>query len=284
MPRAIWKGHISFGLVNIPIQLYSAEQRSDMQFHLIDNRNQSRVRYERVNEVTGEEVPWNEIVKGYEYSDGNYVLLSDEDFKRADVEATQTVEIEDFIDAADLDWIYIDKPYFLTPGKKGEKGFVLLREALKRTKKVAIARVVIRSREHLAAVVARGDGLVLLLLRFHQELRDYGEYDLPSGTLKDYKITDKEMKMAEQLIASMESKWKPEAYHDEYREALMAWIEKKAKSDGAQPLASDEETPEEEPAIFNIMELLEQSVKTKKKKTTRKKARKHAKSASRKRA
>jgi DNA end-binding protein Ku len=264
MARPIWKGQVSFGLVNIPVVLYSAEQRADLHFNLIDSRNHARVRYERVNEATGEEVPWNQIVKGYEYSDGNYVLLSDEDFKKAAVEASQTVEIEDFVDAAAVDWVYFDKPYYLAPGKRGEKGFVLLRETLKRTEKVAIAKVVIRSRQHLAAVVPWRDRLVLMLLRFQQELRDYQEYDLPTGSLKDYKITPKELQMAEQLVKSMTSKWKPESYLDDYRSRLLAWIERKAKSDGVEPLVADEEEPEPT-EIINIMDLLEKSVKSKQK-------------------
>jgi DNA end-binding protein Ku len=254
-------------LVNVPVVLYSAEDRADLRFNMLDSRDHARVRYERVNEITGEEVPWDQIVKGYEYSDGNYVLLSDDDFKKAAVEASQTVEIEDFVDIDSIDRIYFDKPYYLVPGKRGEKGFVLLRETLKRTGKAAIAKVVIRSRQHLAAVVPRGDGMVLMLLRFQQELRDYEEYDLPRGSLKDYKISDKEIKMAEQLVKSMHAEWQPESYQDDYRTRLLEWIEKKVKSDGVEPAAAvdDEDDEADMPGIINIMDLLEKSVKSKQK-------------------
>jgi len=264
MPRPIWKGHISFGLVNVPVVLHPAEQRTDLHFNLIDSRDRARVRYERVNESTGEEVPWNQIAKGYEYSDGNYILLSDADFKRAAVEATQTIEIEDFVDSGSIDGIYIDKPYYLEPGKRGEKGYVLLRETLKRTKQVAVAKVVIRARQHLAAIAPRGDGLLLLLLRFQQELRDSRDLDLPGGSVKSFKISEKELKMAEQLVASMHSDWDPKAYQDDYRARLLAWIEKKAKSEGAEPLVSGEEEPEPV-EVINIMDLLEKSVKSQQK-------------------
>ena len=166
MARPIWKGHISFGLINIPVTLYPAEQRSELHFNLIDDRNKARVRYQRVNERTGEEVPWDNIVKGYEYEENEYVLLGDADFKQADVKATQTVELEDFVTAEEINGIYFDKPYYLVPSKAGIKGYVLLRETLKKTKKMGIARVVIRTREYVAALFPKGRGLVLDLLRY----------------------------------------------------------------------------------------------------------------------
>src|SRR5687768_6241532 len=165
MARPIWKGHISFGLVNVPVTLYSGEQRADLSFRLLDSRNAARIRYERVNEETGEEVPWDKIIKGYEYDNGNYVLLSDEEIENASPELTRTIEIEQFVDMQDIDVRYFDKPYVLVPDKKGEKGYVLLREAIREAGKAGIAKVVIRARQYLAALIAQGDALVLQLLR-----------------------------------------------------------------------------------------------------------------------
>lgn len=290
MARAIWKGHISFGLVNVPVNLHSAERRSELSFHLLDSRDRARVRYQRVNEATGEEVPWDQIVKGYEYGDGSYVVIGDEDLRRAAPEATQAVEIEGFVDREDIDLLYFDKPYYLSPDKKGEKGYVLLREVLERTGKVGIARVVIRTRQYVAALLPRQEALVLNLLRYHEELRATEDLDLPAGSAAEHKISDKEIKMAEQLVAAMTEDWEPERYHDEYREKLMAWIDRKIEA-GDLAEAPEAEELEEAPATYNIMDLLKRSVeesggtkkktskKTKKKtvsgskkKTTRKKA------------
>ena len=167
MSRPIWKGHISFGLVNVPVILHAAERRAgDLSFRMIDSRNSARVRYERVNEETGEEVPWDKIVKGYEYEDGNYVLMSEEELEHASPEMTRTIEIEQFVDLDDIDIRYFDRPYVLVPGNKGEKGYVLLREAIRDAGKVGIAKVVIRARQYLAALIPQGDALVLELLRY----------------------------------------------------------------------------------------------------------------------
>src|SRR5688572_16743355 len=169
MARPVWKGHISFGLVNVPIVLYSAERRADLSFQLIDSKNAARIRYERVNEETGEEVPWDKIVKGFEYEQGSYVLLSDEEIETASVEMTRTIEIEQFVDLEQIDVRYFDRPYVLVPDKNGQKGYVLLREAIAESGRAGIATVVIRSRQYLAALLASGDALLLELLRFAQE-------------------------------------------------------------------------------------------------------------------
>ena len=221
--RPIWKGHISFGLVNVPVVLYPAEQRADLQLHLIDSRNFSRVRYERVNAETGEEVPWNKAVKGYEYGDGNYVVLGSDELKQAAPEATKTIEIERFVNLDDIHQLYFDKPYYLEPDKKGAKPYALLREAMRETGKAGIARVVIRTRQYLSAMVVRDNALVLNLLRYHQELRSLKELDLP-GDLKEVGVKAQEMKMARDLLESMSGEWDPAEFHDEYREKLMAWI------------------------------------------------------------
>src|SRR3954464_12009464 len=204
MSRPIWKGHISFGLVNVPVVLHAAERRAgDLSFRMIDSRNSARVRYERVNEETGEEVPWDKIVKGYEYDDGNYVLLSEEELQNASPELTKTIEIEQFVDLKAIDIRYFERPYMLVPDKKGEKGYVLLREAIAASGKAGISKVVIRGRQHLSALISQGNALVLELLRFHQELIDLGEFDLPSADLRQYAVAKKEIDLATQLIKGM---------------------------------------------------------------------------------
>lgn len=272
--RPVWKGHISFGLVNVPVTLYPAEQRTDLSLHLIDSRDFSRVRYERVNADTGEEVPWDQVVKGYEYNDGNYVVIGQNELKAAAPEATQTVDVEAFVDLSEIDLIYFDKPYYLEPGKKGEKGYALLREALKESGKAGIAKVVIRTRQYVAALVPRGHALVLNLLRYQQELRATDELDLP-GSISQVGVSKQELKMARDLIKSMSTKWDPKKYHDEYRDKLMKWIEERIESGETYEVA---EVPaeEEEPVSYNIMDALKKSLAHtsggSRKKTTRKKA------------
>ncbi|MEO8377316.1 MAG: Ku protein [Candidatus Sumerlaeota bacterium] len=277
MARPVWKGTISFGLVSIPVTLYSAEISSDLRFNLLDSRDKAKVRYERLNEVTGEEVPWNNIVKGYEYEKGHYVLMRDEDFKRAAVEATKTVEIEDFVDEGDIPSVYFDKPYFLIPGKGGDKGYALLREAMRDSKKVGVAKVVIRSRQYLAAVKTWNDVIVLNLMRFAQEIQDPADYEVPGDNLKSLKIAPREVALAKQLVESMSGKWKPEQYKDEYRGALMDWIKKKIKAGQLdKPLEVEEQEEEEKPSskVVDVMSLLQQSLTHRKegrgKKTTAK--------------
>lgn len=260
MQRPIWKGHISFGLVNIPVTLYSAEKRTELHFHLLDSRNKARVRYERINDETGKEVPWNEIVKAFEVDQDNYVILKDEDFKRAAPKAVKTIEIEDFVNLSEIDYMYFEKPYILVPDKFGEKGYVLLRESLKKEKKVGIAKIVIRSKQYLAAVLACKNMLMIILLRFAQELRKADEFTLPEEDLKKYRITERELKMAAQLIEGMTNKWKPENYHDEYREALMQWIEEKAIQ--GKPKRTRKTKEKEEPGkVIDFMQLLKDSLK-----------------------
>jgi len=261
MARPIWKGSISFGLVSIPISLYSAVKKSEMHFQLLDKRTNSEVRYERVSEQTGQQVPWDQIVKGYKYHGGDFIVLTDEDFKKAAVEATQTIEILDFVHLDRIEYRYFDKPYYVIPEKSGGKGYVLLREVLKRTGKVAISKVVIRSRQYLAALIPQGEGLVLNILRYNDELRDPSEFKFPSGGVEQYKVTEKELKIAETLVESMVSEWEPNRYHDDYREALMDWIEKKARTGGAaSPPPSEEERRQMTGKVVDMMDLLQRSV------------------------
>jgi DNA end-binding protein Ku len=266
MPRPIWKGSISFGLVNIPVVLYPAERRSDISFHMLDRRNEARVRYQRVNEATGEEVPWEEIVKAYEDESGNYVVLSDEDFEKAAVESTQMIEIEDFVDRDEIKYVYYDKPYYLVPAQKGEKGYVLLREALKRTDKAGITKVVIRTKQYLGAVMAEGDALILEILRFQDEIRPEEEYDFPRQGVKHYKLSPRELEMAETLVETLAADWKPEKYHDDYREKLIEFIEEKKARGGESPPAKEEPAKGKKAEVVDMMELLRQSVETRAKK------------------
>ena len=260
MPRPIWKGHISFGLVNVPVVLYNAERRADLSFRLIDSRNSARVRYERVNEETGEEVPWDKIIKGYEYDDGNYVLLSEEELANASPEMTRTIEIEQFVDLADIDVRYFDRPYVLVPGNKGEKGYVLLREAVAGAGKAGIARVVIRARQYLAALIAQGDALVLELLRYHQELIDLSEFDVPSQDLREHKVAKKEIELATKLIDGMTAEWDAAKFHDEYRGALMKLVQRKIESGQTEAIDVEEVEGEPVPSTINFMDVLKKSV------------------------
>lgn len=273
MAPPIWKGHISFGLVHIPVVLQSAEKRSDIRFHMIDSRNSARVRYERVNEVTGAEVPWDKIVKGYEYDGGNYVVLNEKEMELALPELTKTIEIEQFVDPAQIDVLYYDRPYYVLPGKGGEKGYVLLREAMAASGRVGIARVVIRARGYVAALIPQDDALVLEMLRFQQEVRGADDYEFPTGSLSDYKVTKRELELAGRLIEGMAGDWDPGSYHDEYRNALMELIERRIKS-GATTAPDEDELvePKESPRTLNFMDVLKESLsKSAKPATTAKK-------------
>jgi DNA end-binding protein Ku len=258
MARPIWQGQIAFGLVNIPVGLHSVERHSDISFHLVDSRNSARIRYERVNEETGEEVPWDKIVKAYEYDRGNYVVLSDKELERASVQMTRTIEIERFVDLDAIDPLYFSKPYYLVPGKGGEKGYVLLREAMIDSGQAGIARVVIRTRQYLSAVVARGEALVLDLLRFDQELRKADDFDLPPRDLHHHHVSKKEVELAGRLIAGMAGEWNPKEYHDEYRDLLMKIIESKIETGETKEIETEE--PRHERTTVNFMDALKRSL------------------------
>jgi DNA end-binding protein Ku len=279
MARPIWSGTLSFGLLNVPVSLMTGERSVDLHFRMLDSRSNTPVRYERVNAETGEEVPWKEIVKAFEYAKGSYVVLEPEDIKSASSEGREVVDVKAFVDAESIGPEYFEKPYFLVPGKKAEKGYVLLRETLKRTGKIGIARVVIRTREYLSAVMPRGDALMLMLLRYPQELVDAGDYKIPEGKASEYRVSDKEIQMAEQLIESMSDDWKPDDYRDEFRDRLRKVIEKRMKSKGVVTPPSDEEAETPENATTNVvdfMSLLQQSLATNKRTPAKKAAAKTA--------
>lgn len=246
--RAIWKGSISFGLVNIPIALYPATRREELKFRLLRKSDLSPVNYKRVAEKDGKEVSWDEIVKGYEYEKGKYVVLKDEDFERVDLEATQTVDIQDFVEQEEIDPMFFYKPYYLEPQKGGDKAYALLRDALAESKKVGIAKVVIKTRQYLAGVKPEDGALVLELMHFAQELADPSKLHVP----KKVEVGKREMNMATALIDSMSSKWKPEKYRDDYREALMGVIEEKVEAGGKEI----EEKPKKAPKPTKVIDLV----------------------------
>jgi DNA end-binding protein Ku len=252
--RAIWKGAISFGLVNIPIGLYTATRREEIRFHLLRKTDLSPVNYKRVAAADGKEVPWDDIVKGYEYEKGKYIVLKEEDFARVDIEATQTVDITDFVQLKEVSPIFFYKPYYMEPEKGGDKAYVLLREALKSTGKIGIAKVVIKTRQYLAAVKPQDAGLMLELMHFADELVDASEFKIPAS--RD--VGDKELKMAEQLIDSMSGKWDPDKYHDEYREALKEVIEEKIENpDQPLPKAAPKKKATN---VIDLVSVLQQSL------------------------
>ncbi len=255
MPRAIWKGSISFGLVNIPVGLYSATQAgSDIKLRMLRAKDQSPIKYKRVAEADDKEVPWDEIVKGYEYEKGEFVLITDEDFDKVNVASNQTVDIREFVDLADIDPMFFEQPYFLAPEKGGDKAYALLREALEKSGKVGIAKVVIKTREHLAAVKPMGKALVLELMHFADELADPNELNLPA-----HEPGKKELTMAEQLIDSMSGKWKPDEWKDEYREALMELIEEKAAAPG-KTVRAPKATGRKPTNVVDLVSVLQESL------------------------
>lgn len=284
MARPIWTGTLSFGLLNVPVSLMSGERKVDLHFRMLDSRDRKPIRFERVNADTGEEVPWKDIIKAYEYDKGNYVVVEQEDIRAAAPESHETVEVETFVDRDSIDPRYFEKPYVLVPGKKAEKGYVLLRRTLENTGKAGIARVVIRTREYLSAVLPQGDALLLLLMRYPQELVDPDDYKLPSGSAASYRISDKEEKMATQLVASMSGQFKPDDYHDEFRARLQAIIRKRIKSKGATAKVEEPEREEEEATtnVVDFMALLQKSLDENKRTPAKKAARKTVKKAAKK--
>ncbi|MDP9291899.1 MAG: Ku protein [Verrucomicrobiota bacterium] len=262
--RAIWKGAISFGLVNIPIALYPATRREQFKFRLLRQSDLSPVNYKRVAEADGKEVPWGEIVKGYEYEKGKFVVLKEEDFQRVDLEATQTVDIIDFVELEEVDPMFFNKPYYMEPEKGGDKAYALLREALKTTGKIGIAKVVIKTRQYLAAVKPNKKGIVLELMHFAEELIDSSEFKI-----SDKEVGKKELEMAKALVASMSDEWNPQRYKDDYKEALMKVIEEKVESPDETP--EKKSKPRKATNVIDLVSVLQKSLQqtgTKSKKKT----------------
>lgn len=257
MPRELWKGAIQFGLVHIPVSLYPGEQREELSFTMLDRRDLSPVGYKRYNKNTGDEVPYDQIVKGYEWGEDQYVLLEKEDFQGAAPEKTQAVDIVGFVPRESLPAYFFESPYFLAPGKHGDKGYALLRETMIRTGKVGIARVVIRTREHLAALYAVDKWLVLNTLRYATELRDPSELKVPDD-LKEAKVNERELDMAERLVEDMDMKWDPTQFHDTYRDDILRLIEEKAQG---KVRAAPKAPKAREAEVIDFAALLEKSLK-----------------------
>lgn len=253
MPRPIWSGAISFGLVNVPVKVFSATSSKDVRFHQLDGKSNSRIKQKRVSAVTGEEVPFEDIIKAYEIAPDNYVTITPEELDALDPKATKTIDIEDFVDLDQIDPVYYERPYYLVPDKGGQKAYALLRNAMRETNKVGIARVVLRTKQYLAAIRPKDDALVMETMLFADEVNSLDELDLPGP---DVDVTDREEKMARSLIDSLTTDFEPDKYRDEYRERVLALIEQKASG---QAIVA-ETAAEEAPRVVDLMAALEASL------------------------
>lgn len=275
MAGNIWKGSVSFGLLNIPVTVQKAEEGHELSFKMLDEKDLSPIKYKKVSAKDGKEVPWPRIVKGYEYESGQYVLVTKDDFKAANPKASQTIDIQDFVEMEDIDLMYFEKPYYLVPQKNGEKGYHLLAEALKKTKKVAVAKVVMRTKMHLVAIMSKGDYLVMEMLRFSHEVLSVDEVDYLKGTTKP-KFNPKELKMAEELIEGMTAKWDPEQYKDTYNDDLMKVINFKISSGETNEIDYGDIIKDDSSGntgkVVDLMPLLRKSLEEKRKSKSRTKA------------
>jgi DNA end-binding protein Ku len=256
MARSMWKGSLAFGLVNIPIELYGATRDHRPKFRLLHAKDEAPVKYERVCQSEGKPVAWEDLVKGYEYQKGHFVVLTKDDFKTAALEKTKTIDILDFVDPKEIDERYFETPYYLLPSKGADRAYALLREAIRESGKVGIAKIILRDAQHLAAVESIGDAIVLTMMRFADELVDLAEFRFP----KAEGIRQPEMKMARQLIDNLASTWDPGKYTDEYKENLMRVIQAKLK--GRKPRLQERETPQSADVV-DLMARLRASLESK---------------------
>jgi DNA end-binding protein Ku len=257
---SIWKGSLSFGLVNIPVEARTAIQGDHISFRMLHEEDQAPIKYERVSSTTGDPVPWGEIVKGYEYSKNKYVIITDEDFKTAAVESSKTLEIVDFVKEEEIDPRYFETPYFLVPSKGGEKAYALLREAIRKTGSVGIGKIIMRQKQHLAGIRVVGEALILEIMRFANELIDPETLSLPDSSL----VRPQELNMAEQLVTSLAEPFDPTKYTDEYRANLMRLIHGKMK--GKKINLKPEAGPERGTEVIDLMTRLRESLESGKKK------------------
>ncbi|HKU86536.1 MAG TPA: Ku protein [Casimicrobiaceae bacterium] len=262
MARPIWKGLISFGLVSVPVGLYSAEDSHQLSFSMLDKRDFSPVGYKRYNKSTGREVPWNDIVKGYEYEKDQYVVLTEEDFRRANVQQARSIDITTFVDADAIPPQYFETPYYLVPEARGQKVYALLRETLRDVNKIGVGEVVIRTTHHLAAVVPIDDALMMITMRYADEIREGKAFDFPSRSLKAAGVKPKELELARKLIEDMAGPFNPEEFEDTYNDELMHRIEEKVKKGETQELTKPEGEKEAKRSakVIDLMELLKQSI------------------------
>ncbi|HEY6125145.1 MAG TPA: Ku protein [Steroidobacteraceae bacterium] len=261
--RGLWNGAISFSLIHIPVSLHTAARAHELDLNLLDKRDFAPVGYQRYNKATGKVVEWNDVVKGYEYEKGEYVVLTDEDFRRANVEASRTIDIQTFVDRDAIAPYYFDTPYFLVPDKNGERVYALLREALEQSKKLAVATFVLRSRQHVAALMPVDKIIVLNTLRYEQEIQPHPEV-AAAVAKKANAAGGRELTMALKLVDEMSEKWKPEVFTDTYRDDLLKRIQQKVKAGQTHTLTEPEaETTERAPAggkVVDLMSLLQRSL------------------------
>lgn len=253
MPRPLWKGAITFGLVSIPVEVHTAVRDRSLHFNMLTAADKSRVKFKRVSEKTGREVDWDDLVKGYEYAKGKFVVLTAKDFEAAALEKTKTIDILDFVEADKIDDRYFDKPYYLTAGSGGERAYALLRETIREAGRIGVAKFVLRDKQHLAAIEVIEDAIVLSILRFADELVDTSAYKFPSAK----GIKANELKMARMLVNELASDWNPEQYTDDYRQNLMRIIEARKKGSEAKLKDTTEEQPEK---VVDLMERLRRSL------------------------
>ncbi len=262
--RALWKGAISFGLVHIPVSLHPATSSSGLDFDWLDKRTMDPVGYKRINKKTGKEIDKDNIVKGIEYEDGQYVVLTEPEIKAAYPKSTQSIDIEAFVPLAEIPFVYLERPYYLAPVGKGAKVYALLRETLLRSGRAGLARVVISTKQYFAALVATGPALILNLLRWSDEVRSWEGLELPPKGLKGLGLSERELKMAQQLVDDMTTSWDPEKFHDSFKEDVMALVEKKVQA-GQLETVVQPETAEEAPGksaeIIDLAELLKRSLR-----------------------
>ncbi|MDE1184172.1 Ku protein [Paraburkholderia sp.] len=262
MPHMIWKGAISFGLVHVPVQLYPATQSEKVGFNLLDKRTVDPVGYKQINKRTGKDVTRDNIVRGFEYEKGKYVVMSDDEIRAANPESTQTVDILAFVDAPEISFLYLDTPYFLAPDRKGEKVYALLRDALKSSGKIGVANVVLHNKQHLAALVAVGPVLALNTLRWAAEVRDVDELKLPPEDPKKAGVNARELDMAKKLIDDMSDTWNPADYHDTFRDDIMALVDRKIREGKTEEVDAIEAPHESRQSadILDLSELLKRSL------------------------
>jgi DNA end-binding protein Ku len=250
----IWKGAISFGLVHVPVQLYPATQSEKVGFNLLDKRTIDPIGYKQINKRTGKDVTRDNIVRGFEYEKDKYVVLSDDEIRSANPESTQTVDILAFVDAPDISFLYLDTPYFLTPDRKGEKVYALLREAMKASGKIGVASVVLHNKQHLAALIPVGPVLALNTLRWAAEVRDFDDFKLPADGVKAAGVSARELDMAKKLIDDMSDKWDPSQYHDTFRDDIMALVDRKIRAGKTEEI-TEVEAPHESRQSADILDL-----------------------------
>lgn len=263
-PRVLWKGAISFGLVHIPVALYSATTDHSIDFDWLDKRTMDRVGYKRINKKTGKEIAREQIVKGVAYEDGQYVVLTDAEIAAAYPKTTQTVEIETFVPADSIPFVYLERPYYVAPINRGAKVYALLRETLQRTGRVGVARVVIQTKQHLAVLVPTGPGLVLNLLRWGADIRSWKDLPLPAEGAKAAGLSERELKMAGELVADMSSDWDPDEFKDSFKDEIMRLVDKKVAAGDTESVTEPE--PSEEGGssgakILDLTELLQRSLR-----------------------